>query len=108
MHKFKTVGVDGMVVDTSIFHVKITSLVFAAYFRNVTVKVIFFYLKVENVAKYQINRKRPGELYRNNLATIMEDMKPSRQSTHLDTGKKGGSDGQYPLRMLLVEDFQIH
>ncbi|GFN95237.1 kyphoscoliosis peptidase [Plakobranchus ocellatus] len=45
---------------------------------------------VENVAKYQINRKRPGELYRNNLATIMEDMKPSRQSTIME--KKGGSE----------------
>ncbi|RUS77650.1 hypothetical protein EGW08_014593 [Elysia chlorotica] len=47
---------------------------------------------VENVAKYQINRKRPGELYRNNLATIMEDMKPSRQNTVIDIGKKGASE----------------
>lgn len=47
---------------------------------------------VENVAKYQISRKRPGELYRNNLATIMEDMKPSRLPTNLDNGKKGGSE----------------
>ncbi|CAL1533508.1 unnamed protein product [Lymnaea stagnalis] len=50
---------------------------------------------VENVAKYQINRKRPGELYQNNLSIIMEDLQPSRQNTDADVGlkKKGDSEG---------------
>ncbi|XP_059151708.1 uncharacterized protein LOC131937939 isoform X2 [Physella acuta] len=45
---------------------------------------------VENVAKYQINRRRPGELYNNNISTIMDDIKPSRQDT--DDVKMGGTE----------------
>ncbi|XP_055886104.1 uncharacterized protein LOC106062437 isoform X1 [Biomphalaria glabrata] len=50
---------------------------------------------VQNVAKYQINRKRPGELYQNNLKNIMEDITNSRQNTSesLDN-KKDNSEEQ--------------
>ncbi|KAH9504187.1 hypothetical protein Btru_065262 [Bulinus truncatus] len=42
---------------------------------------------VQNVAKYQINRKRPGDIYQNNLKTIMDDIKTSRQNTTENLGK---------------------
>ena len=41
------------------------------------------------MAKYQINRKRPGELYQGNLNTIIEDMKLARQQTMVAPASAG-------------------
>ncbi|XP_035825245.1 uncharacterized protein LOC101856339 [Aplysia californica] len=62
--------------------------------------------EVKNVAKYQINRKRPGELYQGNLQTIMEDMKLSRQATMAAPDSAGGkADSEGGLLMLCFVPF---
>uniref|UniRef100_A0A0B7AHJ6 KY-like immunoglobulin-like domain-containing protein n=1 Tax=Arion vulgaris TaxID=1028688 RepID=A0A0B7AHJ6_9EUPU len=72
--------------------------------RNYGEYMLNFYEVAENgntaqiIAKYQINRKRPGELYHNNISSIMADIKPSRQSTPMSKGDRSKEEAMRQAR----------
>ncbi|XP_076439797.1 uncharacterized protein LOC143279651 isoform X2 [Babylonia areolata] len=55
--------------------------------------------RVRNVAKYQVNRKRPGELYSGNINTIMDTIQDEdpKAAAAADTTPSAGSDEERRL-----------
>ncbi|XP_076439788.1 uncharacterized protein LOC143279651 isoform X1 [Babylonia areolata] len=53
--------------------------------------------RVRNVAKYQVNRKRPGELYSGNINTIMDTIQDEdpKAAAAADTTPSAGSDDDW-------------
>ncbi|XP_025109760.1 uncharacterized protein LOC112573518 isoform X2 [Pomacea canaliculata] len=58
--------------------------------------------RVRNAAKYQVNRRRPGELYSNNINTIMDNLEINDNNIDMSTPTPDTSGGDDEQRRVLA------